>query len=82
MEIVGGRTRSFGVLLAAVVLLALPALAAACPMCKEALFDPGQLPQRLSTARGYALSIGVLLLVPLSLIVSVVMLIMHAKRPR
>lgn len=52
---------------------------AACPMCKELLFDPAQVQQRLSTARGYALSIGVLLMVPVSLIVGIATLILRAK---
>jgi len=49
----------------------------ACPGCKEALFDPGELPQKLSTARGYALSIGLMLAVPLLLIASVTTLVVR-----
>ena len=60
--------------------LALPMIASACPMCKEALFEPGQLHQKLSTAKGYALSIGLLLLVPTGLIASVTALILRASR--
>ena len=51
-----------------IVLVASPALARACPGCKEALFDPGQLPQRLGAAKGYAVSIWLLLAVPMVLI--------------
>ena len=51
----------------------------ACPLCKEALFDPGQIQQKLSTAKGYALSIGLLLAMPLGLIGSVAFLIRRAQ---
>ena len=57
-----------------------PIVAMACPMCKESLFDPGQLPQKLSTARGYALSIGLMLAVPAALIAGVTMLVVRAAR--
>ena len=62
--------------------LALPALAMACPACKEALFDPSQLAQRLSTAKGYALSIALLLSVPALLIGGITALIIRAARRR
>ena len=52
----------------------------ACPGCKEALFDPGQLSQKLSTARGYALSIGLLLAVPVGLVGGIAALIILAQR--
>ncbi len=58
----------------------LPLIAEACPGCKEALFDPGQLAQKLSTAKGYALSIAVLLTVPCALIATVTVLIVRAQR--
>ena len=48
--------------------LVFPAVVFACPGCKEALFDPRELPQRLATARGYALSIGLMLAMPLGLV--------------
>jgi len=54
--------------------------ALACPLCKEALFDPSQLHQRISTAKGYALSIGLLLLVPTGLIAGVAMSIIRSAR--
>ena len=67
--------------LAVVTLILLwPVLASACPGCKEALFDPGALPQRLSTARGYALSIGLLLVIPFGLVGGLTVLIMRAHR--
>ncbi len=56
------------------------AAAQACPLCKEALFDPSQLHQRISTAKGYALSIGLLLLVPTGLIAGVAMSILRSTR--
>ena len=51
-----------------------------CPGCKEALFDPGQLPQRLSTARGYALSIAVMLAVPVGLLGGITAVVVRAAR--
>ena len=58
----------------------LPTIAVACPLCKEALTDPGQLPQRLATAKAYAVSIGVLLTVPAALIGGISMLILRRSR--
>jgi len=55
-------------------------VAEACPGCKEALFDPSQLPQRLSTARGYALSIGLLLVVPAGLVGGIALRIAQTRR--
>jgi hypothetical protein len=52
----------------------------ACPGCKEALFDPGQLQQKLSTAKGYALSIGLLLAVPFSLVAGGILFLVRASR--
>lgn len=72
-------------LLACGSLLALAPLAWACPGCKEALFDPRELPQRLSTARGYALSIGLLLAVPAlavgGITLAIVRTLRRAQRP-
>ena len=62
------------------LVLLFPLAADACPGCKEALFDPGQLQQKLSTARGYALSIGLLLFVPLTLIGTIAALVVRATR--
>ena len=61
-------------------LLHSPAMVNACPMCKELLFDPGQLAQKFATAKGYALSIGLLLLVPFVLIASITALVIRACR--
>ena len=60
--------------------LVFPSLAQACPMCKEALFEPEQLHQRLAMAKGYALSIGLMLSVPLLLVATVVINILLAQR--
>ena len=57
-----------------------PARAMACPLCKESLFDPAQLQQKLSLARGYALSITLLLVVPLVLVAGIATLIVRAHR--
>lgn len=54
--------------------------AEACPGCKEALFDPQQLPQRLSAAKGYALSIAALLGVPLLLVAGITWTIFRQVR--
>ena len=72
----------FLVLLALAVLLCMPATAMACPGCKEALFDPGQLSQKLSMAKGYALSIGLLLMVPATLIGGITALVIRASKSR
>lgn len=54
----------------------------ACPGCKESLFDPAELPQRLSAAKGYALSIALLLGTPVALIGGVTALILRHQRRR
>ncbi|MDP3703448.1 MAG: hypothetical protein Q8R78_03585 [Candidatus Omnitrophota bacterium] len=57
-----------------------PGVAWACPTCKEALFDPGQLQQTLATAKGYAMSIVLFLSVPALLIGGVTLLIVRSHR--
>ena len=52
----------------------------ACPGCKEALFDPGEITQRVATARGYALSIGLLLGAPALMLTGIAALIVRARR--
>jgi uncharacterized membrane protein YozB (DUF420 family) len=55
-----------GALLAAILL---PVNASACPGCKEAAFDTAEQSRaKLASAKGYGLSIGLMLLVPVSLI--------------
>ena len=65
-------------------LLSLPiwcaAVVSACPGCKDALMEPGQLGQRLGAARGYALSIGLLLMVPALLIGGIAAMIVREHR--
>ena len=74
-------TYSLTHLLTAMVCL-LPTIADACPGCKEALFDPAQLQQKLATAKGYAWSIGLFLSMPCVLIGSIVTLIVRARGRR
>ncbi|MBI4004364.1 MAG: hypothetical protein HY353_05015 [Candidatus Omnitrophica bacterium] len=69
-------------LLAGFFLLVSSTVAWACPACKEALFDPSQLRQTLATAKGYAMSIGLLLSVPAILVGGVAALILRAARHR
>ncbi len=59
---------------------AVAGVAHACPGCKEALFDPQQLPQRLRAAQGYAWSIAALLLVPAAMIGGLVGWIVFSQR--
>jgi hypothetical protein len=66
--------------LAAAWIVGAASIAWACPGCKEALFDPGEIVQRVSTARGYALSIGLLLGVPASMILGITALIVRSRR--
>ena len=61
------------------LLLLFSQAAEACPGCKEALFDPSQLPQKLSAAKGYALSIMLLLSVPVLLIGTVTLAVVRAR---
>lgn len=53
----------------------------ACPLCKEALFDPAQAKQAASTAKGYAISISLLLGMPVLLLGSVAFAVIR-RRPR
>ena len=50
--------------------------------CKDALFEPDQLTLRLSSAKGYALSIGLLLGVPAALAGTVATLLVRSHRQR
>ena len=69
-------------LLAVLFLLWASAAVMACPACKESLFDPSQLHQKLSAAKGYALSIGLLLSVPAALVGGIARLVVRASRRR
>jgi len=65
---------------AALVIFLFAQTAQACPGCKEALFDPGQLAEKITTAKGYAFSIGVLLMVPFILTTVLTLLIARSIR--
>ena len=52
----------------------------ACPLCKEALFDPAQAKQAVKTAKGYALSIGVMLATPALLFGGITAMVVRAQR--
>ena len=52
----------------------------ACPSCKESLFDPAGLPQRLATAKGYAISISLMVGVPLAMVGGLTILIVRTQR--
>ena len=67
-------------MLGVAALLLFPSLVSACPGCKEALFEPGKLSQNLATARGYALSIALLLGVPAALLGTITLLVVRARR--
>ncbi|MBI2174301.1 MAG: hypothetical protein HYU33_03815 [Candidatus Omnitrophica bacterium] len=69
-------------LVCAVCCVLFAASALACPGCKEALIEPGELPQRLATAKGYALSIGLFLTVPVLLVSAVAIGVFRATRRR
>ena len=73
-------TQSLNYLITLLAVVLYSRLVEACPACKDSLFDAGDLPHRLATARGYALSIALLLCVPLLLIGSVSILIIRAYR--
>ena len=60
--------------------LMMPAMAVGCPGCKDALFDPGQLQQKRSTAAGYAFSIGLMLSMPALLVGGATVLLVRAHR--
>jgi hypothetical protein len=61
-------------------LCALPAAGWACPGCKEALVDSAQTRQTLRTAKGYALSIGLLLTLPAVAVGAVAVSVARASR--
>jgi hypothetical protein len=62
------------------VWLVWPAITWACPLCKEILTDPGQVVQKLATAKGYAASILLMLSVPALLIGGVTLLVVRSHR--
>ncbi len=75
--------RPYRVMRSALAFAALGAASAsACPLCKEILFDPSHVQQRLAMAKAYALSIGLMLGVPVLLIAGVASLIVRSARHR
>jgi hypothetical protein len=52
----------------------------ACPGCKDALFDVSGARQAVTTAHGYAITIALLLGVPLTLLGGVAALVVRAQR--
>jgi hypothetical protein len=54
----------------------------ACPGCKEALFDPAGLQERLAAARGMAASILLMLAVPVALIGGIAFGVARSARRR
>ena len=64
------------------IVLSWATTALACPLCKDALFDPGQAEAASRAARGYALSIAALISVPLVLVIGSIVWIVRASRPR
>ena len=75
-----GSSRFWFVLLPFAFYLLTFDLAGACPACKELLFDPGQIHQKLSLAKGYAVSIVLMLAMPLGLVGGLTALIVRAQR--
>ena len=76
------RARRVILVWAALMVWLLPGAVSACPGCKEALFDPGQMQQQRVTAKGYALSIGLLLLVPFGLVGGGTLYLIRSHRRR
>jgi len=70
----------FGWLLAAGCWLLSQATALACPLCKEALFDPGQAEATSRLAKGYTVSIATLLSIPLVLVGGIAIRVVRASR--
>ncbi len=58
----------------------LPSVLWACPMCKEALFDPGQAAVQSGVVRGYAVSIAAMLGVPALIIGGIGLMIARSAR--
>ncbi len=62
------------------LVLLLPMIVEACPGCKDALVEPGQLSQRLAMAKGDAVSIILFLSVPMTLVGGIAWSIACAQR--
>ncbi len=75
----GDGARTFFCLLPSAFYL-LPSVVWACPMCKEALFDPGQAAAQSGLVRGYAVSIAAMLSVPALIIGGIGLAIARSAR--
>ena len=63
------------------MLIAAPATVHACPGCKEAAFDTAeQAKQKQASARGYATSIGLMLLMPVALVGGIVWFVVRGVK--
>ena len=67
-------------LCAVCLMIGVPMLVTACPMCKDALLDPGQAATQSRVAQGYALSIAALLGIPVMFIGGVAAWVVMAAR--
>jgi hypothetical protein len=62
------------------LLLVFPLMAAGCPGCSEALFDPAQAAIKAGTLRGYLISIALLLGLPVAMVAGVAVALSRASR--
>ena len=78
----GRRLRALvqGLVLGAWCLVLGASLAWACPLCKEALFDPSGAAAQSGVVRGYALSIAAMLGIPTLLIGGFTVVLVRAAR--
>ena len=68
-------------LLSAVCFLCVfPTVAMACPWCKDALFSPGESAAQSGAAKGYALSIGILLGLPVLMLAVIALAVIRSIR--
>ena len=61
-------------------MLSVPVLAWACPWCKDALFSPGEAASQNGAAKGYALSIGLLLGLPVLMLSVIALAVIRSAR--
>ncbi len=80
MPKVEGRRAGWVMALGSLAVVTAARAVSACPMCKELLFEPGQITQRLSMASGYAIAIGLMLGMPIVLVGGVAVLLIRARR--
>ena len=77
-------TRGYVSIIFLLVFLGASAVAGACPLCKDALVEPGQRAAQSRAARGYAFSIAALLGTPAVLIGGITTLVARSshRKPR